>query len=526
MKKSSHYFRPLFVMVFTVFSVCSLFAQRPQPPAAPAASTAVRPAAAKGGEATLRLPPDTTIATQHQITINGQRVSYTATTGTQPVWDDDGKVIASLFYVYYTRNDVKNLPNRPLVFSFNGGPGTASVWMNIGFTGPRKLIISDEGYPVQPFGMEDNPYSILDVADIVFIDPVNTGFSRIIDKSVDRSKFFGVNADVAYLASWINSFLTRNNRWESPKFLIGESYGTTRVSGLAARLQNSEWAYFNGVILVSPTDLGITRQGPVNDGMMLPYYAATAWYHKQLPADLQQKDLLEVLPQVEKFTIDEYIPALTKGGTLTDGDRNRIAATVARYSGISEKVVKQNNLIIRPGFFWKELLRDKGFTVGRLDSRYLGQDQMDAGVYPDYNAELNSWLQSFTPAINAYLRNELGFKTDLKYYMFGPVHPWNNDNNRTGMQLRDAMNSNPALHLLVMSGYYDGACDYFNAKYNSWQMNANGKLTDRIDWEGYRSGHMMYLRKDDLKTSTEAVRNFIKKATPAPGTEIKYAEPK
>lgn len=470
----------------------------------------------------LRLPPDTAIVTQHQLTVNGQKFDYSAVTGTQPVWDEDGKIIASLFYVYYYRNDVKDKDNRPLVFSFNGGPGTGSVWMNIGFTGPRRLKISDEGYPVQPFGIEENPYSILDVADIVYVCPVNTGFSRIIDKSVPTSKFFGVNADVAYLSAWISSFLTRSDRWDSPKFLIGESYGTTRVSGLAARLQSSEWAYFKGVILVSPTDLGIGRQGPVGDAMMLPYYAATAWYHKQLPADLQQKDLLDVLPQVEQFTLNEYIPALAKGGTISAADKAKISETVSRYAGISTKAVLQNNLVIRPNFFWKELLRDKGETVGRLDSRYIGKDRMDAGMGPDYNAELTSWLHSFTPAINSYLRNDLGFKTDLKYNMFGPVYPWNSDNNRTGFQLGDAMRSNPGLHLMVLSGYYDGACDYFDAKYNTWQMDPKGEMKDRIEWHGYRSGHMMYLRKEDLKNSNEVIRQFIKKSIPAKGQEIKY----
>lgn len=521
MKQLNHYLTASLVLAAVWFLSISANGQRPGAPPPPQA-TAAKPATPKPTGSELRLPPDTAIITQHQLTVNGQKFSYTATTGTQPVWDENGKVIASLFYVYYSRNDVKDLPNRPIMFSFNGGPGTGSVWMNIGYTGPRRLKISDEGYPVQPFGMEENPYSVLDATDIVFVCPVNTGFSRIIDQSVPTSRFFGVNADIQYLSSWIASFLTRANRWESPKFLIGESYGTTRVSGLAYRLQNSEWAYFNGVILVSPTDLGISRQGPTNDALMLPYYAATAWYHKQLPPDLQQKDLVDVLPQVEKFTIDEYLPALAKGGSISDADKSKITKTVARYSGLSEKSVAQNNMIIRPNFFWKDLLRDEGKTVGRLDSRYIGQDNADAGMGPDYNAELTSWLHSFTPAINGYLRNDLGFKTDLKYNMFGPVYPWNSDNDRTGWQLRDAMNSNPGLHLMVLSGYYDGACDYFNAQYDINQINANGKLKNRVEWHGYRSGHMMYLRKEDLISSNEVIRQFIKKSVPAPGQEIRY----
>ncbi|HRP45569.1 MAG TPA: carboxypeptidase, partial [Ginsengibacter sp.] len=256
-----------FIIAIAVLSFTYGEAQRPQgvPPAQQASQTTsaqARPAARASSAGDVHIPIDTVVRTQHQITVKGQRFSYTANTGMQPVWNDDGKAIATLFYVYYTRDDVKDRSTRPLIISFNGGPGTGSVWMNIGYTGPRRLKISDEGYPVQPFGIEENPYSIIDVADIVFVCPVNTGFSRIVDKTVDKSRFFGVNADINYLSSWIGAFITRNNRWASPKFLIGESYGTTRVSGLANRLQNSEWVYLNGVILVSPTDLGISRSGP------------------------------------------------------------------------------------------------------------------------------------------------------------------------------------------------------------------------------------------------------------------------
>jgi carboxypeptidase C (cathepsin A) len=276
------------------------------------------------------------------------------------------------------------------------------------------------------------------------------------------------------------------------------------------------------VILVSPTNLGIDRTGPVNDALCLPYFTATAWYHKKLPADLQSKDLAAVLPEVENFTVNELIPALTKGGNLPDADRKAIAEKMSRYSGLSQQFIIQNNLVVTPGYFWKELLRDKGFTVGRLDSRYLGIDKKDAGPTVDYNAELTAWLHAFTPAINMYLRDELRYKTDLKYYMFGPVSPWDRTNDRTGENLRQAMAQNPFLHVLVQSGYYDGACDYFNAKYNLWQIDQGGRMKDRLSWEGYRSGHMMYLRKEDLATSNEHLREFIKKAIPAAGKPAKY----
>ena len=465
---------------------------------------------------------DTATITKNQITIKGQLVSYTATAGSIPVFDEDGKAIAGVFYTYYERNDVKDRASRPLVISFNGGPGTPSVWMEIGYTGPRILNVDDEGYPLQPYGLKDNSQSILDVADIVYIDPVNTGFSRTVSRDIPTSKFFGVNADIKYLAEWLNTFVTRKNRWASPKYLIGESYGTTRVSGLALELQNAQWMYLNGVILVSPTDLGIKRDGPAEAALMIPYYAATAWYHKVLAADLMQKDLTVMLPEAEDFTINQLLPALAKGSMLSDNDRDQIAAKMSRYTGLSKSAILQHNLNIEPNFFWKELLRDKGFTVGRLDSRYKGIDRQDAGEGVDYNAELTSWLHSFTPAINIYLREELNYKTDLKYNMFGFVYPWDRNNDQTGENLRQAMAQNPFLHLLVQSGYYDGACDYFNAKYNMWQMDPGGKLKSRMTWTGFRSGHMMYLRKEDLATANEQLRDFIRKSMVKPNVPAKY----
>ncbi|PKH69027.1 carboxypeptidase [Flavobacterium sp. ALD4] len=476
----------------------------------------------KPSPANLVFNPDQNVVTEHTTTIKGQKFSYQATTGTMPVWDEDGKAIAGLFYTYYERSDVKDRASRPLVISFNGGPGSASVWMHIAYTGPNLLNIDDEGYPLQPYGIKENPYSILDVADIVFVNPVNTAYSRATSKEIPTTKFFGINADVKYLANWIGGFVTRTNRWASPKYLIGESYGTTRVSGLALELQNNQWMYLNGVILVSPTTLGITRGVAADGALKLPYFAATAWFHKMLPPDLQNKDLTDMLPEVEDFTINELLPALSKGGSLDEGKRKEIAAKIARYSGVSEKVVMQNNLDVPYSYFWKELLRDQGFTVGRLDSRYKGIDRKDAGDSPDFNAELTSWLHSFTPAINMYIRNTLNYKTDFKYNMFGPVRPWDNSNDATGENLRQAMAQNPYLNVMVQSGYYDGACDYFNAKYNLWQMDPSGKLKDRMSWKGYRSGHMMYLRKQDLETANDDIRAFIKQSLPKTVEPAKY----
>ena len=476
----------------------------------------------KSGESNV-LNPDKTVTTENSVTIKGIKIPYKAVAGTIPVWNDSGKVIAGVFFTYYERSDIKDRAERPLIISFNGGPGTPSVWMELGYTGPRLLNIDEEGYPIQPYGVKENAHSLLDIADIVYVDPVNTGYSRIIGNA-PKTTFFGVNPDIKYLAEWISTFVTRYNRWQSPKYLFGESYGTNRVSGLALELQKTQWMFLNGVVLVSPTVLGIERSGPVEVASRLPYFAATAWYHKVLPPDLQSKDLTDFLPEVESFTINELMPALAKGGFLEEAKKKEMAAKMARYSGISEKVILQRNLNILPQFFWKELLRDKGFTVGRLDSRYLGIDSQDGGDAPEYNAELISWNHAFSPAMNYYLREGLNYKTDLKYFMFGPTNPWDRTNDNTGENLRLAMAQNPFLNVFIQSGYFDGACDYFNAKYDMWQLDPSGKMKDRLSWKGYRSGHMMYLRKPDLETSTNDLRLFIDKTLQKKGQSARYTK--
>lgn len=472
-----------------------------------------------------KLPVDTVVTTQHSVTINGTPINYTAKTGTQPVWDEMGKPIAALHYTYYTRNNVKDRASRPLLISFNGGPGSGSVWMHLAYTGPRILKIDDEGYPVQPYGVKQNPYSVLDVTDIVYVNPANTGYSRTIPESgkeVDREKFFGINADIKYLAEWLNTFVTRNNRWRSPKYIVGESYGGTRVMGLSLALQNQQWMYLNGVIMVSPADYKLYNTGgAVEHAISLPYFTAAAWHHKALSAELQNKDLLEILPESEAYAVNTLIPALAKGGFIGETEKNAVAEKIAYYSGLSKQEILDHNLSVPVRYFWKNLLKDRGFTVGRLDSRYLGLDRQQFGARPDYNAEISSWLHSFTPAINYYLQEELKFKTDIKYNMFGPVRPWNNDDDDTRDNLRQAMAQNPYLNVLVQSGYYDGATTYFQAKYTMWQTDPSGRMKDRFDFKGYRSGHMMYLRREDLQNANNDIRDFIKR-TMAKGKSAKY----
>jgi carboxypeptidase C (cathepsin A) len=481
---------------------------------------AARPAAAQAPETPedvgveRTLPAETAITANDVVTIGGVQVPYEVTTGTLPVYGNDGSIDAALYYTYYERTDVQDRARRPLVISFNGGPGSGSLWMHLGYTSPKQLIIDDEGYPIQPYGVRDNPNSILDIADIVYVNPVNTGFSRILDPEVDRERFFGAQPDVQYLAAWIDLFVSRQGRWPSPKYLIGESYGTMRAAGLAGQLQNAHWMYLNGVILVSPTGLGLTPEGPEPRAnvLKLPYYTAAAHYHSKLAPALQGRELEELLSEVETFALDEFLPALARGGALDDARRQEIARQVAAYSGLSVETVLDHNLAVPSGYFWKDLLRDEGYTIGRLDSRYLGIDRQDAGDSYDYAPELTSWNHAFAPAINQYLREDLGFETDLQYYLFGPVNPWSggNPNYNGGEQLRQAMAQNPFLHVMVQSGYYDGATDYFTAKYVMWNMDPSGRLQDRMRWEGYRSGHMMYLRAEDLVTSNEHIREFIR----------------
>jgi carboxypeptidase C (cathepsin A) len=475
----------------------------------------------------LKIPADTSLVTNHTTTIKGQSITYKAMTGFQPVWSNEGNITASLYYTYYKRTNVKEGNKRPLIISFNGGPGSASVWMHVAYTGPKVLNIDDEGYPIQPYGVKRNPNSILDVADIVYVNPVNTGYSRKImmkdGKYADDKDFFGINADIQYLAAWINTFVTRNNRWESPKYIIGESYGGTRVMGLALELQNSQWMYLNGVIMVSPADYKVLRTGgPVSSSLNLPYYTAAAWYHKMLPTELQNKDLLEILPEVERFAVNELIPAISKGGFISDSERKAIAEKMSYYSGLSEKVILQQNLDVPNQFFWKELLRDKtGQTIGRLDSRYLGIDKVETGIGPDYSAELTSWLHSFAPAINYYIKNDLGFSTDVKFNVFGNTGNWDRSNDNVRDNLRQAMAQNPYLKVMTQSGYFDGATTYFSAKYSMWQVDPSGKLKDRFTFKGYRSGHMMYLRSEDLINANDDLRGFIKKSS-ANGKAAKY----
>ena len=456
------------------------------------------------------LLPEEPVVTQHSVRIGDETVSYTAEAGTLPI-REGGKTMARMFYIAYTRNGIQDLGSRPLVFSFNGGPGTASVWMHMGYTGPRRVVYDDEGFQLMPPGtLEDNPHSILDVADIVYIDPIATGFSRMMPGE-EPHKYHGTLSDIESVAEFIRLYVLRNDRWMSPKFLIGESYGTTRASGLAGYLLSEHSMYLNGVILVSMTGIGVERGPDVSYATSLPQRAATAWYHQQLPQRFQSMPIRDLLDEVEAFAMGDYLAALVKGDRLEDAERSRIAARVADYIGLTTEYVLSANLRISSRRFWKELLRDQRLTVGRLDSRYLGVDLDAAGETPDYDPAMADWNGPFTNAVNRYLREELGFDPDLKYNVWGPVRPWTRDEGvNVSEMLRSAMLENPYMKVLIQGGYYDAATDYYSAAYTISHIQPGGELRDRFRFAWYESGHMMYLRKPDLEGSNNDLRDFIR----------------
>jgi len=460
-----------------------------------------------------------TSVTHHSIRIGGQTVAYTATAGTLVLRDDAAKPLASFFYVYYTRDGVSDVTKRPMVYSFNGGPGTASLWMHIGFTGPRRVVYDDDGFQLQPpYRLSDNEQSILDLADIVYIDPVGVGYSRMAPGE-DPHKFHGVMDDIKAMGDFIRVFTVRQGRWKSPKFVIGESYGTTRAAGLAGYLQSQHQMYLNGVILVSMTNLNVERGVDETYAVGLPYMTATAWYHKRLAADLQSKPLQDALAEAERFAMNDYLVALGKGARLSKDERAAIAQQIARFTALSPDFVLRSNLRVERNRFWKELLRDRGLTVGRLDSRYTGTDKDASGDTPDADPALQNWDGPFAGAVNTYFRDELKWETDDKYYIWGNVQPWRQDpRTHVGEMLREAMTQNPYLHVLVLEGYFDGATDYFGAQFTMSHIDPSAAVTPRIHFAFFESGHMMYLKNSALAQAKQELTRFIQSTAAQPTT--------
>ena len=477
--------------------------------------------------------------TNHSIQIGDSVIEYTATAGTivikeEPEKQDGNKekpknVIpkASIFFVAYTRNKPENVSeaqyrqNRPVTFAFNGGPGSSSVWLHLGLLGPRRVLLDDDGYPYPPpYRLVDNVFSLLDVTDLVFIDPVSTGYSRPVPGE-KAEQFHTFQKDIESVGEFIRLYTTRYQRWTSPKFLIGESYGTTRAAGLTGYLQERLGMYLNGVMLVSSIlNFQTARFVPGNDLpfiLFLPTYTATAWYHKRLSPDLQ-KNLGETLQQVEDFAMQDYTLALMKGDALGDDERMRIAEKLAFFTGLSVEYILNTNLRINIYRFVKELLRGEGKTVGRLDSRYTGIDRDSAGEHFEFDPSYAAVQGPYTATFNDYVRSELKFESDLLYEILTDrVHPWRFDEHQNqyvnvAETLRKAIHINPNLKVFVANGYYDLATPFLATRYTFNHMELKPTLQKNIRMSYYEAGHMMYVHKPSLEKLKHDLTHFVEES--------------
>jgi carboxypeptidase C (cathepsin A) len=446
---------------------------------------------------------DDLVRKRKTASIGSELFSYDTTTGSMTLTQENGDERADIFFVAYTKAGVDDLSERPITFTFNGGPGSSSVWLHMGAFGPRRVpMTGDETPPPPPYPIIDNIHSILDLTDLVFIDPVTTGYSRAADGQ-DDSQFHGVQEDIESVADFIRLYTTRFQRWNSPKFLAGESYGTTRAAGLAGHLQGRHGMYLNGLVLVSSIlEFGTARFDAGNDlpyPLFLPTYTASAWYHGRLDGDLQA-DLGAALAASEEFALGDYMLALAKGASLPDAERASIAARLAQLTGLAPEYVEQTNLRIVIHEFIKELTRDQRHTIGRLDSRFRGLDADAAGDTNDYDPSYTAIQGPYTAALNQYMRAELGYENDLPYEILsGRVHPWNYGNRNsyvnTAATLRSAMSQNPHLQVFVANGYYDLATPYFATEYTFNHLGIEPQLRPNISMTYYEAGHIMYIHE-------------------------------
>jgi len=472
---------------------------------------------------------DKLIVTKHSIKIKGKEIKYTVTAGTMILKEETAdrekeaegeKPRAQIFFVAYTKDGVKDESKRPLTFSFNGGPGSASVWLHLGLLGPRRVLMQKDGeLPPPPYKLRDNEFSILDETDLVFIDPMNTGYSRPVMGEKPK-EWHGFKKDIESVGDFIRLYATRNNRWLSPKFLIGESYGTTRSAGLSGYLQERHGMYLNGIMLISVVLDFATLDFSLNNDlpyiMYLPGYTATAWYHKVLKP---QQPLQTWLTEAEEFALGDYARALLKGDALTKEERADIVKRLSYFTGISELFIERSNLRINDQHYFKELLRERGLTVGRLDARLIGRDRLGVKENAEYDPLLTNIMGPYTAAFYDYIRRELKFESDLPYEILsGFVHPWSyrefeNQYVNVGETLRAAMTYNPHLKVFVANGYYDLGTPYFATEYTFNHLGLDETLQKNVSMEYYDAGHMMYIHMPSLKQMKTDLAKFIKGAS-------------
>ena len=463
------------------------------------------------------------VTTQHQINITGKTLKYTAKTGFLTLQDEYGKDKADIFFVAYQQDGLKetDIPQRPITFCFNGGPGSASLWLHLGCIGPKRVLMrNDKGDPLHPpYRYTDNEYSWLDKTDLVFIDPVNTGYSRAA-KDEKPAQFLGYVEDIESVGEFIRLYCSTFKRWASPKYLAGESYGTTRAAGLANYLQDRYNLYFNGLVLISSIlNFQTARFDKGNDLpyiLFLPTYTATAWYHKKLNSELQS-NLQKTLSEVENFALGEYSTFLMKGDLASEAETKNIAEKLTRYTGLSPEFLRNCHYRIEIGRFTKELLRKEGKTVGRLDSRFTGVDYDNAGERFEFDPSLNATISGpYATAINQYLAQELQFSSKIAYEVLtNRVQPWNYNNvqNRylnVGEELRSAMSKNAGLKVWVASGYYDLATPYFATEYTFNHLFLRPEQKQRVKITYYEAGHMMYIHRESLLKMRKDMEDFYK----------------
>ncbi len=473
---------------------------------------------------------DNLVTVQHSITLNGETIPYTVTTGTLVFKEEsekDGtfegeKARATFFFVAYTRDGVSDPSTRPITFSFNGGPGSSSVWLHLGVLGPRRVVLTDLGdLPPPPYKLADNPYSLLDISDLVFIDPVGTGYSRAVVGEKDK-EFHSFKKDIESVGDFIRLYTTRYGRWLSPKFLIGESYGTTRAAGLSGYLQQRHGLYLNGIMLISSIlDFSTADFHPGHDLpyiLFLPSFTATAWYHHKLDDELQA-DLRRTLDEVERFASTEYTLALFQGDALPGQERASIARKLARYTGLSQEFVERSNLRLEIFHFTKELLRSERRTVGRLDSRFMGIDRDWTGATIENDPSLSNIIGPYTAALYDYIRRELKFESDLPYEIlsFKVNERWSfaeHENQYVSVAdtLRGAMSINPSLKVLVANGYYDLATPYYATEYTFNHMALDETLRGNVTMTYYEAGHMMYIHLPSLERFKQDLAAFMRGA--------------
>jgi carboxypeptidase C (cathepsin A) len=473
-------------------------------------------------------PKDVLVESKHQINIANKDISYTVTTGTivlkKEEEEKEPQAKASIFFIAYTKDGIEDTSKRPITFSFNGGPGSSSVWLHLGLLGPKRIVVEKETKPIPPpYRLIINDYSLLHDTDLVFVDPVSTGFSRAVpgEKS---SQFHEFNKDIESVADFIQLYTTRYKRWISPKFLIGESYGTTRAAGLSGHLQNKMGMSLNGLMLISVVlNFQTLKFLPGNDFphiLYLPSFTATSLYHNKLSEELQ-KDFNKTIEEVKNFSLNEYNVALMKGDSLSEEESNTIASKLSRYTGLSEKYIKGANLRLNIYRFTKELLRDKHRTVGRLDSRFTGIDRDDTGAEFEFDPTFDTIIHGpFTAAFNDYIRSELKYESDIPYNILTPLYEkWrydklDNQYVNVGETLRSTMSKNPFLKVFVGSGYYDLATPFFATEYTINHLHLDPSLRNNIKMDYYNAGHMMYTHEPSLKNLSNSLKEFINESVP------------